>query len=150
MQRPLNASYAWKMLKKTIALFTLFFTFQWGNCQHSTQCFTRPEDMNQDNVISDGGFIESYCFYYISRADVISATVKHTDPEGNHTIFCTGAEGNSGKPCTTEPRITLRYGDVVCGVDVRNSNPEDTGTWFVTCTLRRDSGSTFVRNLKHK
>ena len=92
------------MLKKTIALFTMFFTFQLGNCQYSTTCFTHPEDMNQDNVISDGGFIESYCFYYISRADVISATVKHTDPEGNHTIFCTGAEGNSGKPCATEPR----------------------------------------------
>ena len=60
------------------------------------------------------------------------------------TILCTGGSDDSGKACQSEPRLTFRNTENSCGIDVSNTEPEDTGRWILTAVTLTSSGSTQV------
>lgn len=116
-------------------------------------CITNPSEMDpRVEVVDDGDTMSMSC----SSDGIVQACFwRHTDPVSeqsqgsmaNPTIDCTGTKESSGEKCQMDTRVTFRNSQNMCGIDVSNTKPEDTGVWILTAMVSNANGQGTVSSL---
>ena len=102
-------------------------------CADDLACRMSP-DNDEDNVVSEGDSLSLTCDLQQSGTDeVLSCIWTHSEPmnEDNPSpdVTCTSGVETSGQVCREDTRIKYITSSTSCGIQIANTEPEDTGIW---------------------
>lgn len=135
-------------MMKIEACLTFLGLFATGCLAADVQdCVANPAT-DMDHVLEDGQSISLSC-NYPDNETVVMCVWQHKFPmnEGHHLpdIQCWAGPELNGRQCENDTRITYNTSSNMCGIEVQNTNPEDSGKWSSHAVVQASNGELSVR-----
>ena len=107
-------------------------------------CYMNP-DNNEDTVMEEGDTVRLDCNF---DSNVETCIWTHNEPmndgrgsSSDWDIKCSGSASTDGESCDMDTRVKYSFQGTKCGIEVSNSEPEDTGKWRLNAIGLANSGS---------
>ena len=107
-------------------------------------CYMNP-DNNEDTVVEERDTVRLDCNF---DSDVETCIWTHNEPmndgrgsSSDWDIKCSGSASADGESCDMDTRVKYSFQGSKCGIEISNSEPEDTGKWRLNAIGLANSGS---------